>query len=282
MDKEKKNKIIVYFTTVFILLAMMFITSRSKGSLTFASNVTGIVLKPVNIIVSFTKDKAARSFEYVFGSFTLRKELKELRQENAVLKENIAKAESVMSREEFLKNEYNLLKTSKYKLQEAYVISKDSSNYFINFTIDKGSSSGVKTGDIIVQGAKLDDDNFIEAIVGRVTEVGTNWARVSSVIDEVNSIAFKNSRNSENGIINGKGERGLSGYSFNVNADLKLGDTLLTTGVGGVYPRDLYIGQVTDVKLNEELVTQVIVESKVNFGDIYRVLILDKGEGEYE
>lgn len=282
MDKEKKNKIIVYFTTVFILLAMMFITSRSKGSLTFASNVTGIVLKPVNLIVSFTKDKAARSFEYVFGSFTLRKELKELRQENAVLKENIAKAESVMSREEFLKNEYNLLKTSKYKLQEAYVISKDSSNYFINFTIDKGRSSGVKTGDIIVQGAKLDDDNFIEAIVGRVTEVGTNWARVSSVIDEVNSIAFKNSRNSENGIINGKGERGLSGYSFNVNADLKLGDTLLTTGVGGVYPRDLYIGQVTDVKLNEELVTQVIVESKVNFGDIYRVLILDKGEGEYE
>ncbi|MDO5718503.1 MAG: rod shape-determining protein MreC [Tissierellia bacterium] len=281
-QENKKKKIISASITIVILIILMILTSRPNKVIPMAEDILGSVFNPLNKAVSYTSSKGRDAFVYVFGTRKMRTENKELKEENENLKKEIAIYQSLIAKAEFLEDEYNLLKKTEFNLTPAYIISKDPNNFFINFTIDKGKKDGVKAGDIIVTGQKYTDSNYIESVVGKVESVGNNWAKVSSIIDENTSISFKNARTLELGVIDGKGEKGLSGYVFDSESDIKVGDKLLTSGLGGVFPRDLYIGEVIDVKMTEELVVQILVESKVDFSNLYRVLVLDRNEGQYE
>ncbi len=282
MNTDNRKKIIVATVTVFILLIMMAISSRYKNIIPFAEDTIGRVFEPANKAVSFTSTKTKEIFVYLFGTRKMRTENAELKLENQKLKEEIAIYSSIIAKAEFLEDEYNLLKKTEYDLKPANITAKDPSNYFINFTIDKGENDSVKVGDVIVTGKKLTDSTFIEAIIGKVEKVGKSWAKVTSVISESSNISFINSRTLEAGVLTGRNEKGMSGYVFEPNSDIKIGDKLMTSGVGGVYPRNLYIGDVVDVKLTEDLIVEIIVETKVDFTSLYRVLILDRNEGKYE
>lgn len=282
MNNDNRKKIIVATVTVLILLIMMAISSRYKNIIPFAEDAVGRVFEPANKAVSFTSNKSKELFVYLFGTRQMRTENAELKVENQKLKEEIAIYSSIVAKAEFLEDEYNLLKKTEYNLKPANITAKDPSNYYINFTIDKGENDSVKEGDVIVLGSKLTDSTFIESIVGKVEKVGKSWSKVSSVISESSNISFFNSRTLEAGVLTGRNEKGLSGYVFEPNSDIKIGDKLMTSGVGGVYPRNLYIGDVVDVKLTEDLIVEIIVETKVNFTNLYRVLILDRNEGKYE
>ncbi|WP_425539893.1 rod shape-determining protein MreC [Microaceticoccus formicicus] len=282
MNTDNRKKIIVATVTVFILLIMMAISSRYKNIIPFAEDTVGRVFEPANKAVSFTSTKTKELFVYLFGTRKMRTENAELKLENQKLKEEIAIYSSIIAKAEFLEDEYNLLKKTEYDLKPANITAKDPSNYFINFTIDKGENDSVKVGDVIVTGKKLTDSTFIEAIIGKVEKVGKSWAKVTSVISESSNISFINSRTLEAGVLTGRNEKGMSGYVFEPNSDIKIGDKLMTSGVGGVYPRNLYIGDVVDVKLTEDLIVEIIVETKVDFTSLYRVLILDRNEGKYE
>lgn len=282
MNTDNRKKVIVATVTIFILLIMMAISSRYKNIIPFAEDAVGRVFEPANKAVSFTSTKSRELFVYLFGTRKMRTENAELKLENQKLKEEIAIYSSIIAKAEFLEDEYNLLKKTEYNLKPANITAKDPSNYFINFTIDKGENDSIKEGDVIVTGKKLTDSTFIEAIVGKVEKVGKSWAKITSVISESSNISFINSRTLEAGVLTGRNEKGLSGYVFDSKSDIKIGDKLLTSGVGGVYPRNLYIGDVIDVKLTEDLVVEIIVETKVDFTSLYRVLILDRNEGKYE
>ncbi len=282
MNTENRKKIIIPIITVLILVIMMVISSRNTGMVSVAESAVGKVFEPVNRAVSFTTTKSKELFVYLFGTRQMRAEYEELKVENQKLKEDIAIYSSIIAKAEFLEAEYNLIKKTEYDLKSANIIAKDPSNYFINFTIDKGSDDGVNVGDVILTGVNLTDSTSIESIVGKVEEVAKSWSKVTSVIDENSNIAFINSRTQEGGVLTGRNEKGLSGYVFESESDIKIGDKLLTSGIGGVFPKDIYIGDVIDVTLTDELVVQIVVESKVDFKNLYRVLILDRSEGKYE
>ena len=116
-----------------------------------------------------------------------------------------------------------------------------------------------------------------EGIVGRVVEVGDNFAKVVSIIDENNKIAFKVIRTQDGGIISGIVDEKLSGYLFDTKADVMKGDKLFTSGLGGIYVKDIYIGEVKDVvKNDDDLMKNVYVDPAVNFKKLYRVFIISK------
>lgn len=237
------------------------------------------VTGPVYRSASFTIDKAIALGDFLFGSRQMRAEHKKFRGENILLSEKVAELETVVGREEFLKKEYEILKKTEYVVQPAYVTSQDPGGFFFDFTIDRGENSGVKLGDVVVAGEMYTEANFIEGLIGVVEEVGPNWARVVSTLNEETNISFLNSRNLEYGILNGREDRGMFGYVFQTNSDIRVGDKLLTSGLGGVYPKGIYIGEVIDVNVNEELIAHIIVDPVVDFSRLYRVLVIDKEAG---
>ena len=145
----------------------------------------------------------------------------------------------------------------------AQVAGKEPGNWFNRFTIDKGSNDGIEKGDTVIQAVEVDEEIVLEGVVGRVVEVGDNWSKVISIIDENNNISFKVIRTQDGGIVSGSLDGNLNGYLFDSKADVMKGDKLFSSGLGGVYLPDLYIGEITDVIKEDEDLTKKLKLSQL-------------------
>ena len=279
---RKIRKKIVFVITSLLLVLLILISSKNKELMSIGGNAIGTVTSPITKAVYYTTSKAGEMFKSVFGTRQLREEHRELISENKVLKDKISVMENVINKEKFLEEEYKAREESKFNMQKAFVSGKDPGNLFVRFQIDKGTLQGVNVGDIIVQGIMLDDnESVVEGLVGKVTNVGLNWSKVSSIVDENSSVSFVVSRTGETGILNGVGDKGLEGYMYKTESDVQKGDMIYTSGLGEVFPRDIYIGKVKEVIYDKnDLVKNIIVETPVDFSKMYRVLIINNKDIE--
>ncbi len=276
--KSRKKKI-SFFTTVIILTSIIFFSNNSS-LMNIGENAIGTVTSSISRIVYSSIASSKEVFKNIFGSRAIREENEKLKIENAELKEKNINMENIIAKEDFLKNEYNLYLKNKKNLLSANVIALDNNNLLIRFNINKGSKDGVKIGDIIVQGTVGDEENtYITAVVGKVVEVGYNWSKVSSLLDSTSNVSFNIVRTQSYGAINGQENNLLSGFMYKSDSDVVVGDKLVTSGRGGVFPSDLYIGEVTEVKTYENnLEKKISVKSPVDFTTLFRVFVL-KGNG---
>ena len=90
-----------------------------------------------------------------------------------------------------------------------------------------------------------------QGILGRITEVSLTFSRVSTIINYDSSVGAYVERTGEVGIVSGDFERRKSGECvleyLPFDTDVKVGDKVFSSGLGSVYPRDLYIGEVTEI-----------------------------------
>ena len=277
--KARKKKI-SFFTTVIILSSIIFFSSNSS-IMNIGENAIGTVTSSITRIVYSSIASSKEVFTKIFGSKSIREENEKLKIENAELKEKNVNMENIIAKEDFLKNEYNLYLKNKESLLSANVIALDSNSLLIRFNINKGSKDGVKVGDIIVQGTVGEDENtYIKAVVGKVIEVGYNWSKVSSLVDSSSNVSFNVVRTQSYGAINGQENNLLSGFMYKSDADIIVGDKLVTSGRGGIFPSDLYIGEVTEVKSSENnLEKKISVKSPVDFTTLFRVFVI-RGNGD--
>ncbi len=148
------------------------------------------------------------------------------------------------------------------------VISMDGSNWFNIFTINVGTDQGVEKDAMVING---------DGLIGRVYEVGSDWAKVISVIDEMNNVSFQVFRDSDEsylGILTGDGLGGLKGYMLDSEASVIEGDTVVTSGIG-IYPAGIVIGKISEVVVNtDSLLKEVILDTAVDFKNIQKVMVL--------
>ena len=219
-NHKSKRKKLSFISTVIFLSIIILLSSSNSSFINISENAIGTVTNSVSKFFYYTFANSKEVFKKIFGTQAIRKENEDLKSENIKLKEQISIMENVISKEEFLKDEYNLSSQSNKSLIKTYVVGRDTSSLFIRFTIDKGSKDGVSVGDIIVQGATGEsDDNYIEAVVGKVVEVGYNWSKVSSLVDTTSNISFKVVRTQDYGVISGQENYSLSGFMYKSDGD---------------------------------------------------------------
>ena len=271
--RKYKNRMIVIGVAI-ILLIIMGITGTGRDSISKIENAIGEVIRPIGKVFYSLGNKGSNFIESIKNTSSLKSDNEKLLKENADLKEENRNYQNVIGQKEYLKKEFDMLNNKKYDLLSSDIIGKEPGNWFDRFTIDKGLNDGVKNGDIIVQAVDGIDGSVTEGIVGRVVEVGNNLSKVASVVDENSKIAFKIIRNQEGGVLEGQDGK-LTGFLFDAEADVKEGDELFTSGLGGVFSKDLYIGKVTKViKKDEELMKTIEVEPAINFKKLYRVFVI--------
>ena len=133
------------------------------------------------------------------------------------------------------------------KFVNANVISRSTSNYTSDFTIDKGSVHGIKKDMAVVT-----DDN---SLLGIIVEVGATYSRGKTLTSYDFSVGIKNERTGEPGLLSGSFDLGRQGLSrvadLYSNADYKIGDIIRTSGLGDLYPSGLYVGSVTEIIPNK-------------------------------
>jgi rod shape-determining protein MreC len=151
----------------------------------------------------------------------------------------------------------------------ARVIGEDTSSWFRTLVINQGSSSGIREGMAVISA---------EGVVGQTAKVTTSTSRVLLLTDHASGIAATIQRSRARGVVKGKGEMLCSLEFTTREEDVKVGDTVMTSGIGGIFTKGLPIGEVTMVKRGEYGIFQTVsIRPAVNFPHLEEVLVLLRG-----
>lgn len=204
-------------------------------------------------------------------------QFKSIMKENERLKEQISELNREMIQAKLteaeldeLRNLSNILGyqniSSNYNFVTADVIGMDGSNWFNLFTINAGTEDGIYKDAVVVNG---------DGLIGRVLEVGTDWSKIISVIDESNSVSFKVLRDLNLlGILYGDGKGSLEGYMIDPDAAIIEGDILITSGIG-MYPEGVPIGKVEKIVWNDNtLLKTITIKPSAYFKNLQKVTVL--------
>ena len=272
--KKYKNRMIVSLIAI-ILIVIIGVTNSERLKLTAMERFLGNAFSPIQKFIFSIGRNVYEFFGSIKNISNLMEENEELKLKVAKLEEENRRYEDLIGKSEYIINEKKLLESTNYKLIPAQVAGKEPGNWFNRFTIDKGSNDGIEKGDTVIQTVEVDEEIVLEGVVGRVVEVGDNWSKVISIIDENNNISFKVIRTQDGGIVSGSLDGNLNGYLFDSKADVMKGDKLFSSGLGGVYLPDLYMGEITDViKEDEDLTKKIKVKPAVDFKKLYKVYVI--------
>ena len=160
---------------------------------------------------------------------------------------------------------------SDYKKIGARVTANDSGNWFSSFIIVKGSKDGIKVDMNVLSGTGL---------VGIVTEVGPNWSRVRSIIDDVSNVSALILSTSDTCIVNGdltlmQDEKIRFEQLPNNDTELKVGEQVVTSHISNKYLPGILIGYINEVHVDTNNLTRSgYITPAVDFQHLQEVLII--------
>lgn len=265
---------IVAIVTI-ILIVIIGISGSNREKITSFENFIGNLITPIQKAFNNGGESVVGAVKSVGSMTQLRNENQELKEEVAKLRDKVRSYEDIVSKSEYLRNAAILKEKSKFNLVQAQIVGKDPGNWFDRFVIDKGTKDGIKKGDAVIQGIEVDGNVITEGLVGRIVEVGDNWAKVIAIIDGGSSLSFNVIRTQDGGIIKGDFEENMSGYLFDAKADVVKGDKLLTSGLGGIFIKGLYIGEISEISKNsDDLLVNIKVKPAINFNKLQDVFVI--------
>ena len=161
---------------------------------------------------------------------------------------------------------------SEYNKVAASVIGKDAGNWFDTFLIDKGSKDGIAEGMKVITG---------RGVAGIITEVGPNYAKVRSIIDDMSSVSGMVLSTSDNCVIKGDlqtmDERQMITFSNLKDTDNKVavGDQVVTSYISSEYVQGLLIGYISEIHVNSNNLTKSgLLSPVVDFEHVKHVLVI--------
>lgn len=265
-----------------ILILALLITA----GLAVANNLLGMtvgdmvvqgVLTPLRTGASALTDQAEQIYDYIFKYEALAAENAALREELSQIREDSRDAASIKRENDRLRELLKLTQEhTDYKLVDAYIITRDSEDWSYSFTINRGSTSGIAPGMCAITESG--------EMVGVVTQVGTNYAVVKSVLDSSLDISATVASSGYSGMVRGSYATGLQGMLrmdyLPSAAVLRNNDQVVTAG-STLYPRNLILGYIVDADMNDTGIAKyAILKPAADLSALEQVFILTSFEAE--
>ena len=266
-----KSKPFLISLTVAIVLVAVSSLMAWMGLTAPLNNAVATVAMPFQWCADKITD-AAQGFVAYFREFReLQEENEQLRRELTEIRDQIHRADQLEQENAYLRDFLSLpTLESQLSVLDAQVIARSSGNAAHIYTLSRGSLQGVAVGMPVITA---------QGLVGSVTEVGLNWCRVTPVIEINASVGAYDARSGALGIAEGTYElrelRLCRLAYLEEDADIALGDRVITSGYGSVYPQGLVIGTVTEIRSDEYTRTKLaIIEPAVDFANLGPVMIV--------
>lgn len=245
MRRLYEHKLAVFLITATIVLGIIIAVFASRDRDTSViESVGGAVVTPAQSTVSETGGFFSKLFGYFGNVEKLKDENALLKNENTNLQKHIKDMERFEKENEKLRKMLDLReKQTKIDMVAASVVAKDPSNWYSTFTINRGEKNGIKRNQAVV--------NSNRELIGQILRTGDNWAEVITILDSQFSAGIEIKRSNEIGILEGDANLRYSGLCrlgyIARDTDVVEGDFVETSGLGGVFPKGLLIGTVTEV-----------------------------------
>lgn len=269
--KPFKNKLAVTIVVLSVAFLGIIIFSLKSNSSVISSGV-GSVISPLQKIIYNANDKLKESFDFFINFSKVKQENEELAAKNAELENKLV--------------EYNRMKDENTTLREMFDYSQANQNYNYlgcnivgysggnisnGYVIDKGTNDGVKKDMIVITP---------QGLVGKVTKSESSYSIVQTILNENIAVSsMVESTRETTGILQGATDnknKNLAVLSnIPIDSEIKEGDVILTSGLGGMYPKEIRIGEVVSVEIDTVgIMKKAVVKPYVDFNKLEGLFVV--------
>ncbi|CDZ23391.1 rod shape-determining protein MreC [[Clostridium] cellulosi] len=243
----KSLKFKIFAAVACLLIGLMLRTAATGGLPTITQNIISTIISPFQTASSYISSGFSGFINDLLN-------IHSLKSENAKLKKEISELQSKMVDYNKLKSENERLTTMINITTEkddrvytpAMVISRDPGQWFSSFTINKGTLAGIEKDDPVITS---------EGLVGIVVSPSLTSSVVSTILDPSVHVGSIISQTGDTGITHGKRDLAAKGeFQLNYlpkNSSAAVGDIVITTGIGGIFPKDLKVGIIQKLEQDE-------------------------------
>lgn len=268
MYRNHKTGIIGIIITVIVLILIVAF-SNGENNASFFENVASKLVMPVQNGLTYLKNKISGNSTFFTDINKLKEENEELQAKNSELEQSLRELENIKTENEMLKGYMNLTeKYGEYKTIPAYVINKDISNYSKTIIINVGKNDGIQENMTVIAD---------EGLVGYIVSVTDTTAKVQTIVDTASSVSATMSSTDETIVCKGTLESTTELKAMYIPTDYNIiqGDSIETSGLGGIYPKGIHIGTVKQVEATKNVTDRyAVIETAVNFDKLSTVLVI--------
>jgi len=269
--QRRTNSVGRPFAVLFVV-SLLILLFRSAAVIQGAATMGTQLLVPIQSVLAATGVTTNRFFQAVGDLDRLRTDNADLRAANDRLTlENARLAEAAIAAQQGAKLDA-AQRTLPYKTITAPVIARDPSGVLKTIVIGAGTDQGVRVDQVVLAE---------RGVVGRVSEVGTNYAKVLLVTDSASSVSALVQTSRASGIVRGQYGDTLVMEWILQSDPVKAGDVIVTAGLGignelrSLYPKGLVIGTVVDVtKAEVSAYQRAVVAPAVDLRKLENVLVI--------
>lgn len=256
---------LLFLSGVLLILALFLLGSTVGGQFGVVQQMIMQGMGPVQGGTS----RMIRSFQEVTADYlalwSVSDDNKRLRLVIADYQQQLDQYREAYARNRYLENELNFKREENFPSLSARVVGKDPSFWFQTLIVDRGKSDGVIDG--MVARTSL-------GVVGQVIQASDNYSKVLLTNAPSSAIDAMIQKNRVRGILKGAGDKGYVLYYVLKNADVAVGDRVVTAGIGGIFPSGIPLGTVSAVRSQRQGMFQEIeVAPIVDFGKLEMVFI---------
>ncbi len=267
--KEYRFYIILF---LFILIPVIAIdtSTRAPRDYRLYDRVVVAITSPIQTAISWGLEQLVSGLQNYIFLLSTRKDNIELLGENRRLLGQIASLKETREENLRLRKLLTFQENLKLTTTVARVIAKDVSTEFRALRINRGENAGIKKDMAVVTA---------EGVVGRVLRTTADSADVVTILDLLSAVDAIDERSRSHGVVEGLTEE-MCELRYTVRTDdLQAGDTLITSGLGGIFPKGIPVGTVTKVDKKPYGITQKIdVKPTVEFSKLEEVLVITTRE----
>ncbi len=265
---------LIVLSVISLALFVLGVREGDSGLLHGVRGVFQTVATPARVVGSVVASPIS-GISNVVGNLTADSQtLSDLKAENDDLKAQVARLTEYEDEANTLtdllqlRNQYNLDSTA------ARVIARSTDSWSSTITIDKGTTSGIQTGMPVMTST---------GVVGQVSECGPTTATVRLITDESSGVSAKVQSSGAQGQLQGSADGTLHLNLIRTDQQVSTGDSVVTSGLGGVYPKGLPVGTVSNVtKSSGSLYYDITVEPLASVGSLEEVLVITSLSGDQQ
>ena len=254
-----------------LLITVGLVIASSLTGISIPSMVVQGILTPIRAGANTLTNQAENIYDYIFRYEALKAENEALLEEIARMREDNNQADFIARENDRLRDLLELKKAKEdFELVDSYVIARSSTDWNSNFTLDKGSSDGIEVGMVAITANS--------EVVGLITETGTNYSVVKTVLDSSLEISATIASNGYSGMVQGgysTGAEGLLRMNYLPSSSVIRNHDQVVTSGSTVYPRNLVLGYVIDAGLsNTGVAKYAILEPAADIDHLEQVFVL--------
>ncbi|MBN2428747.1 MAG: rod shape-determining protein MreC [Deltaproteobacteria bacterium] len=266
---RKFRKIIIMVLLLLSALLFYSINLRDREKTTLFEKVVLEISAPFEMAFEYSVRSIRDWWTHYVWLVSTAERNRELEEENRQLRSDLLQIDEIRQSNERLRKLLDFREETSLPALPARVIAEDSTNWFHSIVIDKGSKDGIREGMPVVAA---------EGVVGRIIRSSPHVARVLLITDASSAVASLSQNNRARGVCRGQG--GFLTLEFTLRQkEIKVGDRIVTSGTGGVFPKGVPLGNVVRIgRKSYGLFQSVTLVPAVDFFSLEEVLVLRREE----